>query len=137
MISIRVQSTGITRLRKTFGTFGRFPEILLRPATRASAEVIANKAKQTTAFRDRTGKLRASIRVEQGGRDQEFTARAVAGGGEVDYAPYVEYGTVRARPHPFMRPAAYSTRRQQGIAAREAVREVFRRNGLTVPSSIA
>lgn len=51
-----------------------------------------------------TGALRASIRVEPG-RD-ETSRTVVAGGGGVEYAAFIEYGTSRAPAQPFMTPAA-------------------------------
>jgi HK97 gp10 family phage protein len=52
----------------------------------------------------RTGALRASIRVERSG-----VGHAVrAGGGAVDYAAYVEFGTRRMAARPYLRPALES-----------------------------
>jgi len=50
------------------------------------------------------GRLKNSIRVEPGGSTHEALIKA--GGGEVDYASFVERGTRKAAAQPFMTPAA-------------------------------
>lgn len=50
-----------------------------------------------------TGELKRSIHLNQ--RDNGFTAHMKA---EANYASYVEYGTRRMRPQPYIRPAYYS-----------------------------
>lgn len=50
-----------------------------------------------------TGKLRESIRIQGEGVDNGKPFIDV--GSTVDYAAYVEYGTVTAPAHPFLRPA--------------------------------
>ena len=74
-------------------------------AVRAGARVIANKARKTAAFHDRTGTLRKSIRVlrEIDRRAGERTAYA---GTRVYYANFLEFGTSRMAAKPFLRPAA-------------------------------
>jgi HK97 gp10 family phage protein len=52
----------------------------------------------------RTGALRASIRAER--TDAGHAVRA--GGGAVDYAAYVEFGTQRMAAQPYLRPAVES-----------------------------
>jgi HK97 gp10 family phage protein len=51
----------------------------------------------------RTGALHQSIRVLKRGKSHH---EIHAGGGDVDYAVYLEYGTERMAPRPFMTPAA-------------------------------
>lgn len=55
-----------------------------------------------------TGALKASIHVEEGGSE----ARVVAGNEQVDYAPYVEYGTRHEAAQPFMTPAAEQVKKK-------------------------
>jgi HK97 gp10 family phage protein len=49
-----------------------------------------------------TGRLRSSITHEAG---QDSKGLLVRIGTNVHYAPYVEFGTIRMRPQPFLRPA--------------------------------
>lgn len=51
------------------------------------------------------GALRKSIRLERAEPGRVMTARISAGGGDVTYAKYVEFGTRRSRAQPFLRPA--------------------------------
>ncbi|MEM2548701.1 MAG: HK97 gp10 family phage protein [Nitrososphaerota archaeon] len=65
-----------------------------------------NTARETVHVR--TGRLRSSINLERRG---DFEFRIVAGypsreKGKPYYAPFVEFGTRRMPPRPFMKPAA-------------------------------
>ncbi len=51
-----------------------------------------------------TGRLRASIDVQKPSR----WVRSI--GTSVEYAPYQEFGTMRMRPQPFLRPALHKNR---------------------------
>lgn len=69
---------------------------------RQGAEHAAESARALVPVR--TGALRASIRAER-----TSTGHAVrAGGGAVDYAAYVEFGTRRMAARPYLRPAVES-----------------------------
>lgn len=73
-------------------------------ATRAGIRVIANRARRYGRWIDRTGTLRASIRVlrQIDRRAGERTAYA----GSTDFrARFFEFGTVRMSARPFLRPA--------------------------------
>lgn len=82
-------------------------------ALNEAAEMAKNRAKQSVPVD--TGALRDSIRVERFARPAgNITYTGVRAGGYirnpktgrfVDYASYVEYGTSRQRPQPFLRPA--------------------------------
>jgi HK97 gp10 family phage protein len=66
----------------------------------------------------RTGDLRGAIRKEPDGEDYWVKA----GGDAAPYAAYVEYGTIRARPHPFMFPAVEMNRGRWNELVRKALR---------------
>ena len=79
-----------------------------------------------------TGSLRKSIRVEKKGK---LEVQVIAGGGgvinprtgrEVDYAGYVEFGTSRMSPQPYMQPALEKNRDEILRVVKEKVLEVFR-----------
>lgn len=65
------------------------------------ANLIADLARQLVPVD--TGALQASIRVEDGATPTSRTI--VAGGGAVDYAAFVEYGTANSPAQPYMTPA--------------------------------
>lgn len=88
------------------------------------AETITQEAvKQATLIADAeakkkapvdTGNLRASISMEVDGLEGTV-------GTNVEYAPFVEYGTSRQPAQPFMEPAKYKAERElQKILKREA-----------------
>ena len=95
------------------------------------AEVIKEDAK--TLCPVDTGSLRASIRREAVARPAgDIWEVGVRAGGyvtnpktrrKVDYAKYVEFGTSRTRPKPFLRPATLSNRAKIEDAMRRAVNE--------------
>lgn len=64
-----------------------------------------------------TGALRASGRVKRTNQYQRIVQFGGSGTG-VDYATFVEFGTFRQRPKPFLRPAV--------MAARKDMAKVFR-----------
>jgi HK97 gp10 family phage protein len=85
-----------------------------------TALVVRDDAKNSTAFKDKTGNLRKSIRKRKskfinGGYIVVATGRHVSGGEKGFHAHLVEYGHAkvlwgrrtggRVPPHPFMRPA--------------------------------
>lgn len=69
--------------------------------TERGAQLIADLARQLVPVD--TGALRDSIRVEPG--DSPTSRKVIAGGGGVDYAAHVEYGTAHSPARPFMTPA--------------------------------
>lgn len=88
--------------------FDRIPEIqgLLRQRAgqivAATAREIASDAKQRAPVR--TGNLRRSIHAEQSGPFRWVV------GTDVAYAEYVEFGTHRMAPRPYLIPAAEAAR---------------------------
>lgn len=70
-------------------------------AVEAALEAIGQRAEGYAKLKAPvdTGRLRNSITHEQRGRDTEVL------GTVVEYAPYVEYGTRRAKAQPYFKPA--------------------------------
>jgi HK97 gp10 family phage protein len=106
---MEIEITGLTELEKKLTGL----EEKLTEALSEALDEIAGKIRDDA--RDLapvdTGALRRSIRTEKKGK---LEVLVIAGGGgvtnprtgrEVDYAGYVEYGTSRMSPQPYMRPA--------------------------------
>jgi len=66
-----------------------------------AADHIVDLARQLAPVK--TGALRDSIHIEAG--DTPLSRKVVAGGGAVDYAAHVEYGTASNPAQPFLTPA--------------------------------
>lgn len=84
---------------------------------KAAALLIENAAKTNCPVR--TGTLRRSIQTEV----EDQTTKIIATiGPQVDYAPYVEFGTSRMAARPYMRPAFESEKE----AAMDAIKQELR-----------
>jgi len=68
-------------------------------ALKHAAELCVAEAKRLAPVR--TGRLRDSIRILEQGEGYVIV------GSDVEYAPYVEYGTYRMAPRSFLRPAVW------------------------------
>jgi HK97 gp10 family phage protein len=87
-----------------------------------AAETIASKARQKVPIgRDipagagkwskrESGALKKSIRVVRLKGDPKLNIRVYAGSKEVYYARFVEYGTVKMKARPYLRPALNETK---------------------------
>ena len=76
-----------------------------------AGEVVAAKARRSVPVR--SGKLRDTIRVTRLKDDPKLNIRVYAGNrikGGAFYAHMVEYGTVKMKPRPFLRPALNSSK---------------------------
>lgn len=70
---------------------------------------VANHAKENHSFQNRTGNLEASIQPEPVEINGDLVeGKVIAVGNEaagMEYAAYVEFGTPRSAPYPYMQPA--------------------------------
>lgn len=89
----------------------------LAAATLAGAMVIEQRAKELTPVR--TGNLRRSIHSQLADSRPESASAKV--GTNVEYSPYVEYGTRRMSARPYLRPALDEKRAE----ARRVIKEAF------------
>ena len=117
MIAVRYSEQDLSRMRALFDAL---PDAYAKQATsagmRAYARTVVKVAKATTAFRDRTGRLRKAIGV--GKRPSRSKGKRIAGAGAVVWAGgegarqahLIERGTKRMRARPFLEPALESSR---------------------------
>ena len=97
--SVTVTLHGAPQLKAQFAKLGEAvagPKV--KAALRAGALVIANDAKARAPVR--TGTLRRSIGIEDGPGPYEVSI-----GTDLEYAPYVEFGTYKMAARPYLRPA--------------------------------
>ncbi|MYH25520.1 MAG: hypothetical protein F4156_09855 [Holophagales bacterium] len=116
-----------------------------------AAKVVRDEARGTVALGDRTGRLRASIKVRRqasrvhtsrGLRKIPGSAAQVLAGGEAArQAFYIEYGRATgpghsgAAPQPFLEPALISTTSRQLTAAGAAMKKSFAARAPKITSS--
>ncbi|MEM3891736.1 MAG: HK97 gp10 family phage protein [Nitrososphaerales archaeon] len=100
---------GLKRVDSALWRLGKTLLLLSDEALKVASEVCVEEAQRLAPVR--TGRLRSSVRVLERGGDYTVV------GSDVLYAPFVEYGTMRMAPRPYLRPAVEK--------AREAVEELF------------
>lgn len=132
---VEIKLTGFKELSEKLRAFG--PKVTrngLRATAFAGAAVIREATKQTTAFQDRTGTLRANIIAtkRRGGDETAATYRVTVSAKKKKYVNnarnrllkrvgkkhrinkasmygrYLEFGTSKMSPHPFLRPAFFA-----------------------------
>ena len=116
-MKLTVESTGAFKLKRALRTFERELEKRIeKKVLRAGATELRTEVKGTSAFKDDTGNLRRSIRVQ----DADDDVLVVAGDRNAPYAADVELGHSGAKPHPFMRPAVEGAKERIRKAEAEA-----------------
>ncbi|QXT62753.1 HK97-gp10 family putative phage morphogenesis protein [Tessaracoccus palaemonis] len=121
---LSVDATGVTHLRQQMGTIPREIRDKAGRSVRVRAHEIESLAKQQVAVD--TGYLKSTIGVNSAFDLRTSTSDLVATvGASAHYAAYVEYGTAKMPPRPFLGPA-FDTVRPRFEADIEAImREAF------------
>ena len=115
-----------TAIKNLTAWANKFPKMLVDAVNLTTLQA-EQQAKRTTAFKDRTGRLRNSIQgglvsIEGGQIVGALTAgkndAAPGKGGywvaaSMEYAPHVEIGTSKMAPHAFIWPAMQSVRNKR------------------------
>ena len=129
-ISVEIVERGGQQLIRTLRTIREnYTSRVLGPVTREQALRIRDRARRTRSFRNRTGNLRRSIRVEQNRAIAPRTGRFVvgwnvaAGGRRAFYAEFIETGTRYIRPRRFLLRAV----QREGVAAKRVMASAIRR----------
>src|SRR5688500_8123043 len=105
MAETRITLTGGPELEAALRDLGgKIATRLAENAVRAGARVIATSARSSARWIDRTGRLRASIRVLKD-MDRPAHSRTAYAGSRDFRAIFFEYGTVKMAARPFLRPA--------------------------------
>ena len=126
---MEIEIVGLRELEDKLSNLDEKLKRALEEALEEIAEKIRDDAKSFAPVD--TGALRKSIRVEKKG---ELQFSVVAGDGgvinprtgrEVDYAGFVEFGTSRMSPQPYMQPALEKNRDEILNIVKRKVLEVF------------
>lgn len=115
MGALSIKLRGVEQAVKGLERYARTKNDRIREATKIAAVNVDLMAKQNAPVD--TGRLRSSLTFElEGLTGVVFTV--------VDYAPHVEYGTVRARAQPFLFPAWESERPKYEQRIKEILRQL-------------
>jgi HK97 gp10 family phage protein len=124
MMKISVQIGGLSECLARFRELeGKLSGEVLTQAAEEGIAPIAGEALRRCPIR--TGRLRGSIRVRRG-RREVFRGRANVGPRGVFYAGFVEFGTKKRGPRPFMRPALDARAREAVIRVADSLRRIIR-----------
>lgn len=110
---------GINDLLRNIASFKDVGVVAAASAMATVTTETASQAQQNHSFQNRTGNLEASIQplpVEVTGAQVEGFVRA-----GMEYAPYVEFGTSRSAPYPFLRPAVEANQERLKTVTAETV----------------
>ena len=128
---VKVEIIGLNRLISRLARFQNTLDPAAASSVKQVAEDIRDDAKGLVAVD--TGSLKQSIRLGVSARPAGHihSVRVTAGGyitnpktkRKVDYASYVEFGTSRNVPQPFLGPAVRKHREALAKAIKEAIRE--------------
>ena len=112
-VTITIDEKELHRVYRQFNTLTNYKSQVrvMSSARAAGARVIARTAKKTSAFKDRSGRLRKSIVAKKARPFRKGFWFIQAGGkiksgGYAGHAYIVEHGHKGAAPHPFFMPAA-------------------------------
>lgn len=116
----------VLRLDKCLKKLGSLKGIDVTPVITYGVVEIALSAKRNLypGHGVKTGLLRSSIFFEVNSKEQEGKVYT-----NVEYAPFVEFGTSRAREIPFMRPAFDSNKKKIKDALKTYIKVFIKKNG--------
>lgn len=103
MAGIDVTVEGLNDLLKNIDVLKDNERTAVAAALGVVSQEIAQYAQQNHAFNNRTGNLEASIQALPIEEEAGQPVSGVKAG--MEYAPYVEFGTSRSAPYPFLVPA--------------------------------
>lgn len=149
-MATRVTIKGLDSLNKKVNRLPRTTLSFIRAAMERKATQVANQIRRA-APRGETGNLkksvgwtwgkapRGSVRTRVGsktalGTAQELNLTLFAGDAKAFYARFVEFGTVRAPPHPFFGPIYRANRKGITAAIKSAVSQALRQEAKSVRS---
>jgi HK97 gp10 family phage protein len=122
-MAVTMKLTGDRELAAAFSRLGQAVQgRMLIGALEAGALLVVNDAKRRAAVD--TGNLRRSLHV--GDQQASGTDASVKVGTDVEYAPYVEFGTSRMAAQPYLRPALESQEGEVRAEVADALRGLIR-----------
>jgi len=111
-----VNVRGLQDLKRILEAFPvKVEKNIMRGAVRAGAKLVQQEAKSNA--RVLSGQMRNGIKIGTNSRGGKVTATVRARGPHGYLALFHEYGTVKMRAHPFMRPALDSQANSAVVAA--------------------
>lgn len=133
-ISFDAKGVGDADMKKLAAEIMAFPDAVVKTAYqgafKAAATVLRDEVRATTAFEDRTGTLRRSIRVRTSKPKKKYRAKGTFYGAKTVMGPtgvFFEYGTTRMERRPFFSEGGFYTIREQQIAFRTKLLSDYRK----------
>ena len=122
------QLKGLEEYLENIQQAGQDVDVVAADAVQAAGDIFHDAVKANAEPHRKTGEMENAIYETEPARNGNYTFVEVGvdKNDTVDHELYVEYGTAKAAPHPFFRPAIDSTRNK----ARAAMRAVFKAVGL-------
>ncbi len=130
MISLALDATALRDMGRAMRRLPRALDDELERAVRRTAREVAQEAKRSHSYIDRTGYLTRSIAAQETFgqfRDDTLEGAVTA---TAPYASYVEEGTTRARAYQYLGTAWLLQRDETEARMQDALEEAARRAGL-------
>jgi len=100
---------GLQELEQILQEIGKKASRIENKAIKKAAEPILEDAKTTTAFTDRTGKLREGLKISniKNKNGEKYVEIGITKGdnSEIFYGKFLEWGTSKMAARPFLQPA--------------------------------
>jgi len=122
-----MELTGLDEILKWAEETSERVSMVIDPALKAAAEPMLSELQHTSAFADKTGKLRKSFKISKVRKKKDQASIWVGDvDGDVPYAWPLERGTSRFVAHPFMRPAFERQKENAYQIMREKIKEAIK-----------
>lgn len=125
-MSAELEITGMSELIEQIERLGASIEEVSDAGLKKGANIILKDAKNTTAFRDKSGKLRQELKLTGLKKDKKTGERYILVGQfkrDLFYGRMVEFGTSNMDAHPFLVPALERNTSEIIEVLKQSVRE--------------
>lgn len=127
MANVKAELKGIDELRKRIEEMGRKGMAVENKALKTAGKIVEDEAKKTSAFKDKSGKLRQGISIS-GVRSRKGNKHILVGiqkgdNSHIFYGKFLEYGTSKMSAKPFMGPAFSSKKSEASEVLKSEIRK--------------
>ncbi len=122
-MSVEISLSGVADLLDKLGRMSANSEKIQDEALQSAAKPVLTDAEQTTAFVDRSGTLRKSLKISK--TKTRKKGKYVLIQADAFYGRMVEFGTSRAAAHPFLQPALEKNKQEVTEIIKTKLREAL------------